>query len=165
MKLQRATTDHLAEIMSWFPDRLSCEIWGGPHFRFPFTSASFLEDMRLKVFPSYVLVQADDDPPLGFGQYYLRAGRCHLGRLVISPEHRGQNLGKALIDGLVELGLQDLAVEECSLFVAEHNPAMRLYERLGFVRTEYPEDDPTAKMFAYMAASAVRLRDLSSRSG
>ena len=25
--------DHFAELMSWFPDRVSCQVWGGPEFR------------------------------------------------------------------------------------------------------------------------------------
>lgn len=157
MKLVPATHDHLRQIMEWFPDQHSCAIWGGPQFRFPFTELTFFEDARVDVLPSYALVE-NDTLIVGFGQYYFRVGRCHLGRLVISPERRGRHLGKALIYGLVELGVQELNVDECSLFVAEENIyAMRLYEKLGFVKAQYPEEDPGASVFAYMVAPASRL--------
>lgn len=95
---------------------------------------------------------------LGFGQYYLRAGRCHLGRLAISPERRGQGLGRALVVAIAEVGVDDLGVGECSLFVADDNlSALRLYEKLGFVRVEYPEDDPAVSHFTYMTVSAKQL--------
>jgi ribosomal protein S18 acetylase RimI-like enzyme len=157
MKLVRATDNHVLAIMEWFPDRLSCQLWGGPEFRFPFTEATFLEDTRSRELPSYVLVDVDERL-LGFGQYYLRVGRCHLARLVISPEHRGEGLGRWLIGGLVELGAQHLGVGECSLFVAEDNPsAIQLYRKLGFVRTQYPEDDPRVTPYPYMVVSRAKL--------
>lgn len=154
--LRPASHDHLRQIMPWFPDQRSGELWGGPRFRFPFTEATFLEDSRLGAVPSFVLTEGE--AVVGFGQYYLRAGRCHLGRLAISPAHRGQGLGRVLIVELVRFGVEDLGVAECSLFVADDNlPALRLYEKLGFVRAEYPEDDPAVRHFTYMVVSAQRL--------
>ena len=157
MKLVPATDGHVSAIMEWFPDRRSCQIWGGPQFRFPFTDLTFLEDTRLHELPSYGLVDADDRL-VGFGQYYLRAGRCHLGRLVISPEHRGRGFGRYLIGGLVQIGAQRLGVDECSLFVVPDNTsAIHLYRRLGFVVTQYPEDDPGGAPFVYMVVPSVDL--------
>lgn len=157
VKLVRATDDHVWEIMRWFPDQRSCRIWGGPEFRFPFTKTTFLEDTHSRELPSYVLVEPDDRL-LGFGQYYLRVGRCHLGRLVVSPEYRGEGLGRRLIGDLVEVGARHLGVVECSLFVATDNTsAIRLYRKLGFVETQYPEDDPGATSFVYMVAPTIKL--------
>ncbi len=144
--------------MKWFPDQRSCQLWAGPTFRFPFTESTFLEDTRNRELPSYVLLGADERS-VGFGQYYLRAGRCHLARLVIAPKYRGQGLGRSLIGELVELGVKDLRIGECSLFVAADNaPAIRLYQKLGFEKVPYPEDDPSVTAFVYMAVSAVKLR-------
>src|SRR5437868_648418 len=160
MKLAPATDKQVLEIMQWFPDRRSCQMWGGPQFRFPFTVSTFLEDTRSRELPSFALLAADDRL-LGFGQYYPRVGRCHLGRLVISPLSRGEGLGRWLIGGLVEIGAQRLGVAECSLFVAPENAsAIRLYQRLGFVPSAYPEDDPNVASFIYMVASAAGLTGL-----
>ena len=84
--------------MSWFPDADSTRIWGGWQFRFPFTSESFAADVQLIERPSFVLV--DVDAVVGFGQVYLRVGRCHFGRLVIAPDARGRGLGTRLLVAL-----------------------------------------------------------------
>jgi len=79
----------------------------------------------------------------GFGQYYLRAGRCHLARLAIAPARRGRGLGARLIELLSDEGKAALGVEHCSLFVSIANTtALALYERLGFARAAYPGDLP-----------------------
>jgi len=139
--LAAAAPPHLLEIMSWFPSRESCQIWGGPEFRFPFTAQSFHADCHLEL-PSRVLLDGSG-MPCGFGQYYLRAARCHLARLAIAPALRGRGLGARLIELLSDEGRAALGVEHCSLFVSIANTtALALYERLGFARAAYPGDLP-----------------------
>lgn len=157
MTLTAATDDHVRALMAWFPDRRSCAIWGGPAFRYPFTEATFLADTRFRDLPSYVLVD-EEGQVLAFGQYYQRAGRCHFGRLVVSPVHRGLGVGGRLIVDLAAIGTRRLGVDECSLFVVEDNaPAIRLYERLGFAPAVYPEDDPSVLVYVYMVVAARAL--------
>lgn len=150
MKLLPARHGHLLELMSWFPDRESCEIWGGPDFRYPFTEASFVEDLHLDETAALCLL-GEDDELLGFGQYYPREGRCHLARLVVPPHQRGRGLGRALITRLIEEGCADLGVGESSLFVLAHNePAMRCYRGLGFEAAPYPGEMPEIEGCIYM---------------
>jgi ribosomal protein S18 acetylase RimI-like enzyme len=142
LKLVPATPAYLLEIMCWFPSRESCQAWGGPEFRFPFTVESFRADCHLAELPSFVLLDASGTL-CGFGQYYLRAARCHLARLVVAPAHRGRGFGMRSIELLSEKGKAALGVSQCSLFVSLKNTrAMALYERLGFARAEYPGDPP-----------------------
>ena len=151
MKLEAAQQSHLPELMSWFPDRHSCAIWGGPEFRFPFTDDTFRQDLRLHL-PSYSVV-GDSGELLGFGQYYDRVGRCHLARLAISPSHRGQALGEFLIRELCRIGCRELNVRDCSLFVMASNAsALKLYRRLGFTEAQYPGDKPSLTGILYMIA-------------
>ena len=139
--LAAAAPPHLLEIMSWFPSRESCQIWGGPEFRFPFTAQSFHADCHLEL-PSRVLLDGGG-MLCGFGQYYLRARRCHLARLAIAPALRGRGLGARLIELLSDEGRAALGVEHCSLFVAITNvTAIALYQRLGFAPAVYPGDSP-----------------------
>jgi len=141
MKLTKTLDQHLKQMMSWFPDRHSCSIWAGPDFRYPYTDATFRQDMRLHL-PSYSMLDEKDEL-LGFGQYYLREGRCHLARLAIAPSHRGKALGEFLICELTAIGCRELSVDECSLFVLEFNlPAVTLYRRLGFRPAPYPGEMP-----------------------
>ncbi|HPC59968.1 MAG TPA: GNAT family N-acetyltransferase [Verrucomicrobiota bacterium] len=157
MRLETATESHVLEIMGWFPDLESCRRWGGPDLRFPFTEATFKHDVRWREVPSFALVAADNEL-LGFGQYYLRLGRCHLARLVIAPARRGRRLGALLIAELCRRGCLELGVSACSLFVmADNAPAIRLYTRMGFVPQPYPEPLPFEGTL-YLVAAADKLR-------
>jgi ribosomal protein S18 acetylase RimI-like enzyme len=136
--------------MGWFPNRESCQVWGGPEFRFPFTQDSFREDAKVASLPSWALV-GSDRTLAGFGQCYLRAGRCHVGRLAIAPTCRGQGFGTTLVRELCRWGRREFGVKSCSLFVMPSNvQAKRLYERLGFSQTPYPEPSPELDEFIYM---------------
>lgn len=157
LTLETAQEAHIQVLEGWFQDPESCTAWGGPEFRFPFTPETFREDLRLTVLPSHALVSAAGDL-LGFGQYYLRSGRCHLGRLAIAPHCRGMGVGSHLIRHLATLGCQRLGVEECSLFVLETNiAALRLYLRLGFAPAPSPEPDPRLAGCLYLWAPLSRV--------
>jgi ribosomal protein S18 acetylase RimI-like enzyme len=152
LKLEAVQHSHLPELMRWFPDRRSCAMWGGPEFGFPFTDESFRADLRLHL-PSYSVV-GDNGELLGFGQYYVRVGRCHLARLAISPAHRGRALGEFLIRELCRIGCRELNAKDCSLFVMDSNaPALKLYRRLGFVDAQYPGNMPSLAGVIYMVVS------------
>jgi ribosomal protein S18 acetylase RimI-like enzyme len=139
LRLIEATKAHVPEIMTWFPTEHSCRVWGGPQFRFPFTVETFLADSKLMSLASYALIQKSAEL-CGFGQFYMRVGRCHLSRLAVAPAHRGQGLGTQLIEMLLREGQNTLSVTESSLFVHVSNTsAIALYERLGFTRSPYPE--------------------------
>jgi ribosomal protein S18 acetylase RimI-like enzyme len=156
MKLVTVAEPHLLELMHWFPDRRSCTVWSGPEVRYPFTEATFREDIRFQL-SSYSLI-GNEGELLGFGQYYLRAERCHLSRLVIAPHHRGRAAGAFLIRELSRRGCSELRVDDCSLFVLESNtPAVRLYSRLGFRATVYPGEAPPIEGCVYMVATAEQI--------
>jgi ribosomal protein S18 acetylase RimI-like enzyme len=153
MRLGPFQDAQLPELMRWFPDRISCHTWGGVEFRFPFTEASFREDAKLGSLPTWALVH-DDGALAGFGQFYLRVGRCHLGRLAIAPGSRGMGLGSTLVRELCRRGGVALGVDSYSLFVVPENErAFRLYRRLGFSPVPYPEPTPALMGYIYMVAS------------
>jgi GNAT superfamily N-acetyltransferase len=67
------------------------------------------------------------------------AGRLYVGRwareirmvdIALLPEHRGQGLGAAIVGDLLEEGRR--SGKPVSIHVERYNPALRLYERLGF---------------------------------
>lgn len=66
------------------------------------------------------------------GRFYVdhTGGETRIIDITILPEHRGRGLGTALLKHL----LQESAAEgrPVVLHVEQHNPARRLYERLGF---------------------------------
>ena len=91
-----------------------------------------------------------DDLPAGFGQLVQRPGsRLHLARIIVSPQHRGEGLGRQLVEHLLRRAFSRKPAK-ISLNVARDNPvAIRLYESLGFVKTVLPADE-TQVSYYYM---------------
>ena len=140
MRLTQPFDAHFIELMSWFSTKEELSIWSGPGFRYPFDLSSFKSDLKLDSLKSFSLVSAKGDL-LAFGQYYLRLGKCHLGRLVVNPNLRGQGLVSHLIHELNVLGKSDLKTDSYSLFVLKHNKrAIQAYKKLGFSIAEYPDE-------------------------
>jgi len=144
MQLVSVTDEHLTKLMGWFNTEAELRIWSGPFFNFPFDAHSFKQDLNLDELNSYALVN-DEGQMLAFGQYYLREGCCHLGRLVVALNMRGQGLAKILINLLSEQGKQQLHCNTVSLFVYTHNTlAIAAYKKLGFQESKYPAVMPLA---------------------
>ncbi len=157
MNFARFNPALLPELMTWFDNPSDLRVWGGPDFRFPFTAASFREDAKVDSIDSLSLV-AHGGGLAAFGQCYLRIERCHFGRVAVAPRHRGQGLGTRLFREMAAWGQAQFGPRELSLFVDRGNvEAHRLYLRLGFRETPYP--DPTLLPNAhYMIADRMRDR-------
>jgi ribosomal protein S18 acetylase RimI-like enzyme len=149
MQLIQPLESHLLEMMNWFLTEKELMDWSGPNFRYPFNKSSFIEDIKLDTLNSFSLVSKKSEL-LAFGQYYQRLNRCHLGRLVVNPEYRGQGIAFELMRRICEVGLKELKVEECSLFVLSHNEsAIKAYTKFGFRLDNYP-DEISIKNCLYM---------------
>lgn len=148
--LVRVTEDDVDELMTWFPDRESVDIWGGPDFRFPFTRETFVEDCHWGEFPTYRL-QDEQGTFAAFGQMAERYGRSHFARLIANPSMRGQGVGKQLMLHLMNEARCEHSNDEFGLFVYRHNePALRCYQSVGFEITDYPDDAPMADECYYL---------------
>lgn len=144
MKIATTSAADIEILKSWFHDPAAGYLWGGPGLHYPITDESFLEDIHWGKMPSYSL-QDEAGTFLGFGQYYEKAGRCHLARLVIAPGLRGKGHGQWFFEQIMNIGMKDLGVSACSLFVLRNNArALRCYTSLGFVPAPYP---PEHKVF------------------
>lgn len=138
--LEIATAGDIDELMDWFPDAESVQIWGGPRFRYPFTRGSFIKDCRIKRVTSYSLRRADG-AMLAFGQVYARDNRAHLARLIANPVLRRLGYGKLLVEKIIGVLRHEREYAEVSLFVYRHNePAYHCYRSMGFAVQDYPDD-------------------------
>lgn len=152
MKIETATIEHAREIMGWFPDTRSVTRWGSPYTRYPLREETFFEDIYWSKINSRVAI-GDDGQLLGFGQFYLKLGRCHLARLVINPDYRGRGLGEEFVAALMEHGSEQLGAPEFSLYVmSENKPAYNCYRALGFELAKWPDRDPQLENCVFMTA-------------
>lgn len=156
--LTSASDADFDELMTWFPDAASVNIWGGPGFRYPFTSQTFREDCHVGEMASYSLRNAAGELA-AFGQAYERYGRGHLARLVSNPGLRRQGAGRKLIEMLIESLEASGNYEEYSLFVYRDNaPAYECYRSLGFTVQDYPEDAPMPDQCYFLTRSSSGMR-------
>lgn len=147
-----AEIEHARTIIDWFPDKESVVRWGSPYTRYPLREETFLEDIYWGRISSRVAL-AGDGRLLGFGQYYPKLGRCHLARLVINPDFRGQGLGEEFVEALMIFGARELKTNDFSLFVMTANkPAYNCYRSLGFVLANYPDGDAKLENCVFMVA-------------
>lgn len=153
--LEAAASTDFDDVMTWFPDAASVDIWGGPEFRYPFTRESFLEDCRTDIAESYAL--RDPDKRLAaFGQSCDRYGRGHLLRLIVNPGMRRRGAGSKLIALIIDSLEERYMFDEYSLFVYRDNtPAYQCYLSLGFAVTDYPADAKLADKCYFLTRPAT----------
>ena len=82
---------------------------------------------------TYDVVEVDGEPA---GRLYVHRGEREI-RIVdiaLVPEHRGSGIGTSLLRDLIDEA--DAASKSVTIHVERMNPALRLYERLGFALAE-----------------------------
>jgi RimJ/RimL family protein N-acetyltransferase len=82
------------------------------------------------------LTAVKDGTICGIATLYLQpyrklAHQCEFG-IIVAPEFRGKNIGTALLKNLMHLAKERFHIELLHLQVYSENPAIHLYERLGF---------------------------------
>jgi ribosomal protein S18 acetylase RimI-like enzyme len=80
---------------------------------------------------TFDVIEVDGEP---VGRLYVARweDEIRIMDLALLPEHRGRGIGTQLLRGLLEEGA--LTGKRVSIHVEMNNPALRLYERLGFAQ-------------------------------
>jgi len=107
---------------------------------FPLADLREVEDAA-RIWVSYykydaVLTALWDSLPCGIANLYLQpykklAHQC-LFAIIVDEKFRGKGIGTKLLQDLMQLAKERFKIELLHLEVYEGNPAIRLYERLGF---------------------------------
>ncbi len=148
--LERVTNDDIDQLMAWFPDAKAVKVWGGPHFRYPFSRDTFHTDCHWRDMATFC-VRDPQNRFTAFGQFYAKHERINLARLVVHPDLRGAGIGKRLVAMLMQVGRTLMSLDEYSLFVYRDNTAaLKCYKSMGFVIRDYPFDDPLVEACFYL---------------
>lgn len=86
--------------------------------------------------PQAILLVASrgNAPAVGYAVFHHAVGEAELLRVGVAPEERRQGIARALLDdGIARLRREN--VEVCHLEVRTNNPAIHLYQAMGFERT------------------------------
>ena len=89
------------------------------------------------------LTAIKDGKPCGLATLYLQpykklSHQCEFG-IIVGNAHRGQGVGTVLLKNLMHLAKEKFRIELLHLQVYLENPAIRLYQRMGF--TEFGKQD------------------------
>jgi putative acetyltransferase len=111
-------------ILKWFPICNEREVDDAVHF--------WLSYIR---FGCAITIEQNKEP-IGMCTLYLpfleKIKHQCLFVICVTPKARNQGIGSALLTYMMEMAKRDYHIEILQLEVYEGNPALRLYERLGF---------------------------------
>jgi len=89
-----------------------------------------IEDWRSQFSSRVVLKATDQGRIIGSVRAYKDGKTCHIGRLVVHPDHQHRGIGTQLMN---QIEASFGAVERFELFTGHRSAiALRLYERLGY---------------------------------
>jgi len=132
--LRSATPNDLQTILAWVesPDQL--KLWGGPFLTFPPNIEKTWHEIEATHQNTFTLLSSSGCI-VGFGQTLSREPNAiHLGRIIVSPEFRGQGMGRLLCDNLIQICIQRFHPSKLTLNVNQSNiPAVSLYKARGFI--------------------------------
>ena len=80
------------------------------------------------------LVALAGGDPIGICKLATRADRGWVAGIGIAPAHRGRGVGEALMRGVLDVGRERALREVWLEVLVQNEPALRLYEKLGFER-------------------------------
>lgn len=130
------TPDDFKTLIAWIPDEALLTQFAGPVFTYPLTEEQlmhYLHDTNRSVFK---VVDSTTKCALGHAEIYNNQdGSVRLCRVLIGDtKYRGQGLGEAIIQQLVDFSVKELYATSITLNVYEWNiGAIKCYEKVGFV--------------------------------
>ena len=121
----------------------------------PWTEGIFNDELSAE---NRTYLVAEDGVLCGFGGVMLVGDEAHITNLLVTPEHRGQGIGRRLMIRLIEAAI-DEGARHLTLEVRSENEAARsLYSGLGLapvgLRPGYYDDDDALIMWAHDIGSA-----------
>lgn len=136
--------DDAERLCSWFTSPEDLLQWGGPGFQFPLTPAQ-VETHLLSIASgngthfAYKVRDVQTGSVIGHGEL-TRVDSVHrsarISRVLVGPaSSRGKGYGTQIVHGLMTLAFDQMHLHRLELEVYDFNaPAIRCYEKLGFVR-------------------------------
>lgn len=142
LQLRPFAESDIERLVSWITDEALMIQWGGHPFTWPLTTEQIhnhLED-ALAASPrtSRLFTPTIEGEAVGYGELRdinLGQRSAVVSRVLIAQSSQGRGLGSQLVDALARVAFEEMQLHRLELQVFHFNqPAIRTYERLGFVR-------------------------------
>lgn len=140
VSLRPALPDDLPHVLTWLGDSETSFVqWGGSAFGWPIDQDRLAKHFAEAELPhKRVYTAIEKQQPVGHVELVgisTWQERASIGRVLINPDQRGRGLARSMVAQVMVIAFNELKVHRLDLSVAEFNaPAIRVYERLGFVR-------------------------------
>ena len=130
-----------SKLLAWIPDGEFLAQWAGAMFSPPLDLATFdaFRAAAARESPArrlYRVTRTGGSEMIGYGELGAIDSVCQsarLSRLLIAPGQRGGGVGLALVDALLGVAFDELALHRVELGVYDFNrAAIRCYEKAGF---------------------------------
>jgi diamine N-acetyltransferase len=111
----------------------------------PFVASNAFSVAESKIFPEWITRAVyHEDEMVGFVMYLLdyEKSELYLCRFMIDQKHQGKGYGKATLELLKEIAMNDEKIQKMTLSTNPENAnGIRIYEKFGFVDMKYKEED------------------------
>jgi RimJ/RimL family protein N-acetyltransferase len=142
IELQPFTTSDYARLISWITSPEALLQWAGDAFTYPLTAEQLDHHLDLAQSGRRSIYRAVDRASgeivghVELSDIDTNQRRARVTRLLVGDvARRGQGIGSQIVLATLQLAFEEMALHRVELFVFEFNvTAIRLYERLGFVR-------------------------------
>lgn len=110
----------------------------------PFVASNAFSVAESKLFPEWITRAIyHEEEMVGFMMYTMdyAANELYLCRFMIDAKHQGKGYGKAALEELKAIAMQDENIHKITLSTdPENTNGIRIYEKFGFVDMNYLED-------------------------
>ncbi len=111
----------------------------------PFVASNAFSVAESKIFPDWITRAVyHEDEMVGFVMYSMNyeKSELYLCRFMIDQKHQGKGYGKATLELLKEIAMNDEKIRKMTLSTNPENAnGIRIYEKFGFVDMKYKEED------------------------
>ena len=140
-EIRPAHSNDLETVSHWLRSQADCEMWAGHRVSFPVDTTALPAAIEWCKSHSWAVLFRSK--VVAFGQLVPKpAGRLHLARIIVAPDHRakghGRTLSVHLLDAAVEAGASVVSLNVSN----ENEKAIALYRSLGFTEADRPVDEP-----------------------
>ncbi|AEF16719.1 MULTISPECIES: ribosomal protein S18-alanine N-acetyltransferase [Thermoanaerobacterium] len=100
-------------------------------FSVPWSFESFVMEVTKNSCAHYIVAEVDGQIA-GYGGFWVVVDEGHITNIAVHPDFRGQGVGSAIVEGLIELA-KNKGITSMTLEVRESNlVAQSLYKKYGF---------------------------------
>ncbi|MEC3882310.1 GNAT family protein [Halobacillus sp. HZG1] len=128
-------------ILGWVKSPRFLMQWGGPMFSFPLTHQQLMDYKNTQDRRTFQVYDPSVEKIIGhisIGRIDEDKKQARIGKVLVSPVHRGKGYGKQMIQLISTYAFKHLELEKVTLGVFDFNKsAIRCYENAGFTKDRY----------------------------